>query len=59
MRSLPMWPIGAPRPALIAVISVGPNSYGHPDEGVLAALTEAGARVLTTWEQGDIAIQLR
>ena len=43
----------------IAVISVGPNSYGHPDEGVLAALTEAGARVLTTWEQGDIAIQLR
>lgn len=43
----------------IAVISVGPNSYGHPDEDVLAALAETGARVLTTWEQGDIAIRLR
>ena len=43
----------------VAVISVGPNSYGHPDPAVLGALAEAGAQVLTTWEQGDIAIAMR
>ncbi len=43
----------------LAVISVGPNSYGHPDGDVLTTLNEAGSRVMTTWEWGDIAIPLR
>ncbi|MCP3994560.1 MAG: MBL fold metallo-hydrolase [bacterium] len=43
----------------IAVISVGPNTYGHPAPEVMAALAEAGTTVLTTWEQGDITIALR
>ena len=43
----------------VAVISVGPNSYGHPDEGIVAVLAEAGSRVLTTMEHGDIAVPMR
>jgi competence protein ComEC len=43
----------------VAIISVGPNTYGHPAPEVLDALGGAGAQVLTTWEQGDITIALR
>ena len=43
----------------VAIISVGPNTYGHPAPEVLDALGDAGAQVLTTWEMGDITIALR
>jgi len=37
-----------------AVVSVGKNSYGHPDADVLARLAEAGATVRRTDREGDI-----
>ncbi|GAA0531830.1 competence protein ComEC [Saccharopolyspora subtropica] len=41
----------------LALISVGDgNSYGHPSPFVVDALTRAGARVLRTDQEGDIAI---
>jgi competence protein ComEC len=38
----------------VAVISVGPNSYGHPTPETLTRLREAGATVYTTWKNGTI-----
>ncbi len=43
----------------LAIISVGPNTYGHPAPEVLDTLIGAGTRVLTTRDEGDIAIALR
>jgi competence protein ComEC len=43
----------------LAVISVGPNPYGHPSAAVLAALRDQGARVITTQEAGDVVVALR
>jgi competence protein ComEC len=37
-----------------AIISVGKNSYGHPDSSVLRRLESAGARIYRTDELGDI-----
>ncbi|MDD3032684.1 MAG: hypothetical protein PHF88_01820, partial [Candidatus Pacebacteria bacterium] len=37
-----------------AVISVGQNNYGHPDEGVLKLLDNNGVRILRTDLDGDI-----
>ncbi len=37
-----------------AVISVGKNSYGHPDPGVLERLRSIGARIHRTDEEGDV-----
>ena len=37
-----------------AVISVGPNSYGHPTAEALSRLRAAGATVYTTWKNGTI-----
>lgn len=37
-----------------AVISVGKNSYGHPDAEVLARLAASGASVRRTDRQGDV-----
>ncbi|MDX1689980.1 MAG: ComEC/Rec2 family competence protein [Acidimicrobiia bacterium] len=45
----------APR---VAVISVGPNDFGHPDEAVIATLEEAGAVVLRTDRDGDVVVRL-
>jgi len=42
--------------ATTAIVSVGPNSFGHPSVDVIAAL--AGAQVLRTDEEGDIIIPL-
>ena len=42
----------------VAVVSVGENSFGHPDPAVLAALADAGATVLTTWRHGDVVVPL-
>jgi competence protein ComEC len=37
-----------------AVISVGPNSYGHPTPATVGRLLAAGAHVYTTWKNGSI-----
>lgn len=43
------------RPKL-AVISVGRNNYGHPTNEALARLTEAGAKIWRTDNQGELEI---
>jgi len=45
----------APR---VAVISVGPNEFGHPAPEVVAALEEAGAEVHRTDREGDVTVVL-
>src|SRR5262249_6018574 len=41
----------------VALVSVGAgNRYGHPSAGVLARLVRAGARVLRTDLDGDVAV---
>jgi competence protein ComEC len=40
----------------IGVISVGKNSYGHPNEETLKMLKEKGVRILRTDEEGDIEV---
>jgi competence protein ComEC len=48
--------LAAVRPRL-AMVSVGAgNPYGHPNDGVLGALTSAGTKVMRTDRHGDIAI---
>jgi competence protein ComEC len=42
----------------LAVISVGPNDFGHPVEWVIDALEETGSEVLRTDEVGDVAVPL-
>lgn len=39
-----------------AIISVGPNTFGHPSESVIDALEAAGARVRRTDQEGDIIV---
>ncbi len=48
------WSTVAPR---LAVVSVGEdNDYGHPDPGLIAALTDSGIAVRRTDLDGDIAV---
>jgi competence protein ComEC len=42
--------------AQVAVVSVGPNDYGHPVPETLAEIRATGARVLRTDQEGDITI---
>jgi competence protein ComEC len=42
----------------LAVISVGRNSYGHPDPAVMDAIIRSGSSVVTTLESGDVSIQV-
>ena len=42
-----------------AVISVGPNDYGHPTRETLARLRDAGATVYTTWKNGTVTFTVR
>jgi competence protein ComEC len=42
----------------VAVISVGPNDYGHPSSEVIATLEEAGAEVHRTDFEGDVVVVL-
>jgi competence protein ComEC len=42
----------------VAVVSVGPNDYGHPSSEVVEALRRTGAEVRRTDECGDIVIRL-
>jgi competence protein ComEC len=41
----------------LAVVSVGPNAYGHPDPDVIAALEVTGARVMRTDTAGDVLVE--
>ena len=45
--------------ARIAVVSVGPNRYGHPVERVLAELIQDGMRVFRTDRSGDVTVAFR
>lgn len=40
----------------LAVIQVGRNNYGHPNDGVVTLLQHAGATVLTTLESGAVHV---
>lgn len=41
-----------------AVVSVGPNQFGHPADWVIEVLEESGATVVRTDESGDIVVEL-
>ena len=41
-----------------AVVSVGPNSHGHPSETLLADLAGVGMTVRRTDQEGDVVIPL-
>ncbi|HVM12335.1 MAG TPA: ComEC/Rec2 family competence protein [Actinomycetota bacterium] len=43
--------------ARVAVVSTGPNTYGHPVPSVLAALRATGATVLRTDRLGDVELR--
>jgi len=45
--------LAATRPR-VAVISVGPNSYGHPTPATVGRLLAGGSRVYTTWKNGGV-----
>lgn len=40
----------------LAVIPVGPNSYGHPAPWVVESLTASGAKVVRTDQVGDVVV---
>jgi competence protein ComEC len=42
----------------VAVISVGPNTYGHPTPEILNALNEVGTDVRITTDEGDVSLKL-
>jgi competence protein ComEC len=42
--------------AAVAVVSVGPNTYGHPVPATLQALRASGARVFRTDLAGDVTV---
>ena len=50
--------IAATRPRH-AIVSVGVNSYGHPDGAVLESWLDAGSRVLRTDRDGCIRMDIR
>jgi competence protein ComEC len=43
--------------AAVAVVSVGPNDYGHPNQGVLDVLSSAGMSVYRTDQAGDVTVR--
>jgi competence protein ComEC len=42
----------------VAVISVGPNTYGHPTPEIMEVLRESGAEVHITRDEGDVSIPI-
>jgi competence protein ComEC len=44
--------------AEMAVISVGPNDFGHPVQWVIETLVASGAVVKRTDEEGDVVVPL-
>jgi competence protein ComEC len=45
--------------ARVAVVSVGPNRYGHPVPEILAELAREGMRVFRTDRDGDVTVVFR
>ena len=45
--------------ASVAVVSVGPNRFGHPSEELLAELARAGMDIRRTDQEGDVVIRMR
>jgi competence protein ComEC len=45
--------------AVVAVVSVGPNRYGHPSPEVLDDLLSSGVRVFRTDLLGDVTLTFR
>ena len=43
----------------VAIVSVGPNSYGHPVPRTLEELRSTGARVYRTDRSGDVTIRFQ
>lgn len=41
----------------VAVISVGPNTYGHPAPEIRSVLIAAGAETRVTMEEGDVSLE--
>jgi competence protein ComEC len=41
-----------------AILSYGPNTYGHPNEAVVALLNESGVGLKRTAEDGDVVVDL-
>jgi competence protein ComEC len=54
--STPDWLAGIG--ADLAIISVGPNSFGHPATWVIEVLEESGAEVVRTDQRGDVVVPL-
>ncbi|HKZ20992.1 MAG TPA: ComEC/Rec2 family competence protein [Acidimicrobiia bacterium] len=54
--SLPGWLV-ATRPE-VALISVGPNRFGHPAREIVDLLEGAGAQVIMTRDEGDVFLPL-
>lgn len=44
--------------ASLAIVSVGPNDFGHPDAAVLALLEAMGSDVRRTDREGDVVVRL-
>jgi beta-lactamase superfamily II metal-dependent hydrolase len=42
----------------VAVISVGVNTYGHPDQGVLDTIARSAVSLVTTLEGGDVSVPM-
>jgi competence protein ComEC len=42
----------------VAVVSVGPNTYGHPAPETMEVLDASSTEVHTTWEEGDVVVPL-
>lgn len=42
---------------MLSIVSVGPNDFGHPADWVISTLSEAGARVLRTDQEGDVIVE--
>ena len=42
----------------VAVISVGPNPYGHPTPVTVGRLLAGGSRVYTTWKNGSLTFKV-
>lgn len=42
----------------LAVVSVGPNQFGHPADWVIEVLEKSGAEVLRTDQEGDVVVPL-
>ena len=44
--------------AELAVVSVGPNQFGHPSQWVIELLEESGAIVRRTDRDGNVVVEL-